>query len=184
MTQYKSPNGDVSDGSWTNAGGGQGALNSNCRRGTGASSYIISEESFGGTDTCRFRLQNGDDPYSSADHVVHYRAVAGVGFGSPVSLTIQIYDTSADTPLIVTETNSSVSTSSLTNYSFTLDADEANAITDYDDLEIVFIRGAGMMGDSMKVSEAWIQYPDGGTPPAADAAVATDQPQAFLMFLD
>ena len=101
-----------------------------------------------------------------------------------VTLTIEFYDTSADTPLIVTETNSSVSTSSLTNYSFTLDAAEANAITDYDDLEIVFIRGAGMMGDSMKVSEAWIQYPDGGTPPAADAAVATDQPQAFLMFLD
>lgn len=177
MTQYASPNGDVTDGSWTNAGGGQGALNSNCRRGTGDSSFIVSEEMFGGTDTCRFRLQNGDDPLSDSDHVVHYRAVAGAGFGGPVSLTIKIYDTNVTDP-IVTETNGSVSTSSLTNYNFTLDADEADAITDYDDLEIVFVRGAGMMGDSMRVSEAWIQYPDEGTPPAA-----TGNP-AFLLFLE
>ena len=36
----------------------------------------------------------------------------------------------------------------------------------------------------LRVLSSWIHYPDGGTPPAADAAVATDQPQAFLMFLD
>ena len=181
MTQYKSPNGDVSDGAWTNAGGGQGALNSNCRRGTGDSSYIISEESFGGTDTCRFRLQNGDDPLSDSDHEVHYRAVATagdpmMGGGSPPSLTIQIYDTNVGSP-IVTETNNGVSTSSLTDYDFTLTASEANAITDYDDLEIVFTRGAGMGGKTMKITKAWIQYPDEGT------ASATTSP-AFLLFLE
>ena len=184
MTQYKSPNGDVSDGSWTNAGGGQGALNSNVRRGTGDSSYIISEEMFGAEDTCRFRLQNGDDPYSAADHIVRYRAVAGAGFGGPVTLTVALYDTSVGSSPIASETNSSVSTSGLTDYSFTLSASEANAINDYDDLEIAFTRGAGMMGDDMKVTEAWIGYPDGGTPPAAPTAVAKNQPEAFVMFVD
>ena len=177
MTQYASPNGDVTDGDWVNAGGGQGALNSNCRKDTGDSSFIISEEVFGSPDTCRFRLQNGDDPLSDSDHVVHYRAVAGAGFGGPVSLTIQIYDTNVVSP-IVTEANTSVSATGLTDYSFTLEDSEANAITDYDDLEIVFTRGAGTMGDSMTVSEAWIQYPDEGTPPAA-----TTSP-AFLLFVD
>ena len=63
-------------------------------------------------------------------------------------------------------------------------ASEANAINDYDDLEIAFTRGAGMMGDDMKVTEAWIEYPDGGTPPAAPTAVAKNQPEAFVMFVD
>ena len=180
MTQYAHPNGDVSDGSWVNAGGGQGALNSNIRRGTGDSSYIISTDSFGVADTCRFRLQNGDDPLSDSDHVVHYRAVATagdpmMGGGSPPSLTILIYDTNVGSP-IVTETNNSVSTSSLTDYSFTLEDAEARAITEYDDLEISFVRGAGMGGETMKITEAWIQYPDEGTPPAA-----TGSP-AFLLF--
>ena len=182
MTQYASPNGDVTDGGWVNAGGGAGALNSNCRKDTGDSSFIISEEVFGSPDTCRFRLENGDDPLSDSDHVVHYRAIATggdpmMGGGGPVSLTIQIYDTNVVSP-IVTETNNSVSTSSLTDYSFTLEDAEAEAIEDYDDLEISFVRGAGMGVETMKITEAWIQYPDEGTPPAA-----TTSP-AFLLFVD
>ena len=181
MTQYAHPNGDVTDGGWVNAGGGQGALNSNVRRTTDDSTFIISTDTSSTPDTCRFRLQNGDDPLSSADHEVHYRAVATagdpmMGGGSPPSLTIQIYDTNVGSP-IVTETNNGVSTSSLTDYDFTLTASEANAITDYDDLEIVFTRGAGMGGETMKITKAWIQYPDEGT------ASATTSP-AFLLFLE
>ena len=184
MTQYAHPNGDVTDGDWVNAGGGAGALTSNVRRTTDDSTFIISTDTMSQPDTCRFRLQNGDDPYSAADHIVRYRAVAGAGFGGPVTLTVALYDTSVGSSPIASETNSSVSTSSLTDYSFTLSASEANAINDYDDLEIAFTRGAGMMGDDMKVTEAWIEYPDGGTPPAAPTAVAKNQPEAFVMFVD
>ena len=185
MTQYASPNSDITDGGWTNKTGGQGALNSYCRKDSGDSNYIVSVEDLGSTDTCRFKLQNGDDPYSSADHVVHYRAYAFASFGGPLPLTIQIYDSST-TPdtLIVTEINSSVSVGSFDDYSFTLTAGEANAIEDYDELEIAFTRGAGMSFDDLRVSESWIQYPDGGTPPAADTAVAKNQPEAFIMFID
>tara|TARA_R100000656_G_scaffold107658_2_gene79785 strand:+ start:52 stop:594 length:543 start_codon:yes stop_codon:yes gene_type:complete len=180
MTQYKSPNSDNTDGSWTNKNGGQGALNSNVRKGTGDGSWIVSVDT-GGSDTCVFGIQNGDDPYSSADHIVRYRAKStDYMMMGTLPLTVALYQ---DTTKIAEEENSSLATS-FTDYSFTLSTSEANAISDYDDLQLRFTRGTyGMMGDDVQVSEAYFEYPDGGTPPAPEA-VAVNQPEAFVMFVD
>tara|TARA_R110000824_G_scaffold162838_6_gene338600 strand:- start:1881 stop:2423 length:543 start_codon:yes stop_codon:yes gene_type:complete len=180
MTQYASPNSDVLDGAWTNAGGGQGALNSNVRKGTGDGSYIISEVAMGfDPDLCKFGLQNPDDPNSDADHIVRYRAIAAGMFGPAPDLIIALYQGSSGVRSV---TNGSVSTSALTDYSFTLTTAEAASIGDYDALQLWITRGAGNMGDSMKLSEAYFECPDPSAPAAA--APATVNPEAFLMFLD
>ena len=185
MTQYASPNGDNVDGSWTNKTGGQGALNSNCRKDSGDSTYIMSEDD-GSTDTCVFEIENGDDPASDSDHIVRYRAVStDLMWSGPLPLTVALYQDSLDPEdnPIWTNTNNSVDTSTFTDYSFTLSTDEADAISDYDDLQLYFTRGAVMMGDNIRVSEAYFEYPDASDPPAP-AAVAKNQPEAFIMFID
>jgi hypothetical protein len=184
MTQYASPNSDNVDGLWYKPGGGQGALNAQIRKGTGDSTNITSDDDMS-TDTCVFEIQNGDDPASDSDHIVRYRALSTDGMWmGPLSLTVALYQDSLAAELnpIWTNTNNSLATS-LDNYSFTLSADEANVITDYDDLQLWFIRGAGMMMDSVEVSEAYFEYPDASAPPAP-AAVAKNQPEAFIMFID
>tara|TARA_Y100000310_G_C20602532_1_gene773813 strand:- start:94 stop:636 length:543 start_codon:yes stop_codon:yes gene_type:complete len=180
MTQYASPNSDVLDGAWTNAGGGQGALNSNIRKGTGDSNFIISEHTMSDDpDLCKFGLQNPDDPSSDADHIVRYRAIAGVMFGGPPPLIVALYQGSSGVRSV---TNNSVNTSTLTDYSFTLTTAEAASIGDYDALQLWITRDAGMMGDTMKLTEAYFECPDASAPAAA--APAPVHPSAFLMFLD
>ena len=188
MTQYASPNTDgcdtCTDGDWKNAGGGQGALNSNIRKGTGDATYITSEDT-GLTDTCVFGIQGGDDPASDSDHIVRYRARSTDGMWMGVlPLTVALYQDSLDPEdnPIWTNTNNSLATG-LTNYSFTLSPDEADAITDYDDLQLWFTRGTVMMGDNIKITEAYFEYPDASAPPAA-AAAPKNQPEAFIMFVD
>jgi len=185
MTQYASPNSDDVDGLWYKEGGGQGALNSKIRKGTGDSTYITSENN-GSPSTCSFEIQNGDDPEGASDHIVRYRALATDDmFAGPLALTVALYQDSlpAEDNPVWTNTNPNVNTSSFTDYSFTLSSDEATAITDYDDLQLWFTRGSAMMGtDNLKVSEAYFEYPDAPTP--APTAVAKNQPEAFLMFID
>jgi hypothetical protein len=180
MTQYASPNSDDVDGLWYKEGGGQGALNSKIRKGTGDSTYITSENT-ASPSTCSFEIQNGDDPEGASDHIVRYRARATDDmFMGPLPLTVSLYQ---DASKIAEVLNSSVSTFTFTDYSFTLSTSEANAITDYDDLQLWFTRGSAMMGtDNLKVSEAYFEYPDAPTP--APTAVAKNQPEAFLMFID
>jgi hypothetical protein len=183
MTQYASPNSDNVDGSWYKPGGGQGALNAQIRKDTGDGTYITSEDD-GSTDTCVFEIQNGDDPASDSDHIVRYRARSTNSmFMGVVPLTVALYQTGlAGDEEIWSNTNNSLATS-LTDYSFTLDPNEADAISDYDDLQLWFTRGSVMMGEDVKITEAYFEYPDGATP-AAPAAVAKDQPAAFIMFVD
>tara|TARA_R110000824_G_scaffold10866_5_gene47618 strand:- start:11477 stop:12031 length:555 start_codon:yes stop_codon:yes gene_type:complete len=184
MTQYASPNGDNVDGSWTNRTGGQGALNSNIRKDTGDGTYIVSEDT-GSTDTCVFEIQNGDDPASDSDHIVRYRARSTDAMWMGVlPLTVSLYQDSLDPEdnPIWTNTNNSLATS-LTDYSFTLSDPEAAKITDYDDLQLWFTRGTVMMGDNIHITEAYFEYPDASAPPAP-AAVAKNQPEAFIMFVD
>jgi hypothetical protein len=123
--QYARPDADVSDGAWLPS--------------TGADLYAcIDETTYSDTDyiyttslsSCTIALSSLSDPADSANHVVRYRA-AGDG-STDLIVTLKQGSTTIAT---WTEANAS---STMTTYTHTLTTGEANSITDYSDLRLVF----------------------------------------------
>jgi hypothetical protein len=144
MTQYARPDSDVSAGSWVNQAGSGSNLYQSIDEADGEndSDYVISTDDSSSSDTMEVGLSDIPDPQSSSSHIVHYRAKGSDpsgSYGIP-SLTVSLRQgTSTE---IATATNSSLTTS-FVNYNFTLSSSEANAITDYSDLRIRFVRASG-----------------------------------------
>ena len=160
MTQYARPDSDVSAGSWVNqAGSGSNLFQSiDEADGENDSDYVISTDDSSSSDTMEVGLSDIPDPQSSSSHIVHYRAKGSDpsgSYGIP-SLTVSLRQGSTQ---IATATNSSLTTS-FVNYTFTLSSSEANAITDYSDLRIRFVRASGgSASETNLVSEAWFETP-------------------------
>lgn len=88
-------------------------------------------------------LSNVTDPLSSSGHIVRYRIAqtnAGVvdGTGNAVTVTMRVMQ---GTTQIATDT-AKTATGTWTEYSYTLSAAEADAITDYTDLRLEFVTSA------------------------------------------
>jgi hypothetical protein len=123
--QHARPDADVSDGAWLPS--------------TGSDLYAcIDETTYSDTDyiytpslsSCTIALGNLSDPSSSDNHVVRYRA-KGDG-ATDLVVTLKQGSTTIAT---WTETNAS---STMTTYEHTLTSGEADNITDYTDLRLVF----------------------------------------------
>ena len=161
MTQYARPDSDVSDGSWVNQAGSNTNLYQSIDEADGEndSDYVISTDSSSSSDTMEVGLSDISDPQSSSSHIVRYRAKGSdpSGFYGIPSLTVSLRQGSTQ---IATATNSSLTTS-FADYNFTLSSSEANAITDYSDLRLRFVRASGgSASETNLVSEAWFETPD------------------------
>ena len=161
MTQYARPDSDVSDGSWVNQAGSNTNLYQSIDEADGEndSDYVISTDSSSSSDTMEVGLSDISDPQSSSSHIVRYRAKGSdpSGFYGIPSLTVSLRQGSTQ---IATSTNSSLTTS-FVDYTFTLSSSEANAITDYSDLRLRFVRASGgSASETNLVSEAWFETPD------------------------
>ena len=161
MTQYARPDSDVSDGSWVNQAGSNTNLYQSIDESGGEddSDYVISTDSSSSSDTMEVGLSDISDPQGSSSHTVKYRAKGSDpsgSYGIP-SLTVSLRQGSTQ---IATATNSSLTTS-FVDYTFTLSSSEANAITDYSDLRLRFVRASGgSASETNLVSEAWFETPD------------------------
>ena len=161
MTQYARPDSDVSDGSWVNQAGSNTNLYQSIDESGGEddSDYVISTDSSSSSDTMEVGLSDISDPQGSSSHTVKYRAKGSDpsgSYGIP-SLTVSLRQGSTQ---IATSTNSSLTTS-FVDYTFTLSSSEANAITDYSDLRLRFVRASGgSASETNLVSEAWFETPD------------------------
>ena len=123
--QYARPDADVSDGAWLPS--------------TGSDLYAcIDETTYSDTDyiyttslsSCTVSLSTLSDPSSSDNHTARYRA-KGDG-ATDLVVTLKQGSTTIAT---WTETNAS---STMTTYEHTLTSGEADSITDYSDLRLVF----------------------------------------------
>ena len=162
MTQYARPDSDVSDGSWVNQAGNNTNLYQSIDESGGEddSDYVISTDDSSASDTMEVGLSNISDPQGSSSHVVRYRAKGSdpSGFYGIPSLTVSLRQGTGTE--IASSTNSSLTTS-FADYNFTLSTSEANAITDYSDLRLRFVRAAGNgASETNLVSEAWFETPD------------------------
>ena len=197
MTQYARPNADA-DNPEHGVGGVDGWLREDGstytniyvsidESSTSDSDYIQQQNSGGTVSWYKAALGNTvTDPVSAlSDHKLKYRAVGydGSMMGVP-TLTVALYDTTADTPLIVSHANTSLEDESMmgmgtwADFTISLNSTQAGNIDSYNDLQIWFkMTTSNGMGDYVKVSQAWFECAD------APAAAATTSP-AFLLFME
>jgi hypothetical protein len=161
MTQYARPDSDVSAGSWVNQAGSGSNLYQSIDESGGEddSDYVISTDDSSSSDTMEVGLSDIVDPVSGANHIVRYRAKGSDPSGSYGIPDLTVSLRQGTSTEIATATNSSLTTS-FADYNFTLSSSEANAITDYSDLRLRFVRAmGGSASETNVVSEAWFETP-------------------------
>jgi len=122
----------------------------------GSNSTYITDTNFGSPGQCEVGLSDLTDPVSSSDHTIYISGMY-VNFG-PQSVTVYLYQGGS------IRAQSSISlTNSFAGYSYTLNASEANSITDYTDLRFRFT--AGSANYAIEVSHARFEVPDAASPP-------------------
>tara|TARA_R100000995_G_scaffold70056_1_gene38653 strand:- start:27 stop:575 length:549 start_codon:yes stop_codon:yes gene_type:complete len=173
MAQYARPDADDTDGNWTDKSGG-GTLYTSIDETSsdGATTYIKVTDN-GSNEACIVRLSDVSAPGSSGTYI-KYTALRddNTGAGGP-DLKIELLQGSS---VKATTTNTGVSTSSWTAYSFTIS--DVSGISDWTDLKFritsIAGSGAGMgAGDEMKVSQVYLETQDaggGGSTPIAAIA--------------
>ena len=182
MTQYARPDGStLLDSLWLNEQSNQTNLHLSIDESSADDNDLIrnADDSMTTPNWAKFTLSDVGDPVSAADHKVIYRAIGGGMMGVP-NLIWSLRQGSTE---IAGATNSSLNNGDMweswVTYTVTLSSSEANAISDYDDLQIWFKRSGGEMGAGVKVSQAYFECPD----EAEEEEEATTSP-AFLLFME
>lgn len=110
-------------------------------------------------DNCELALDSGSDPTVHTGHTVSFRANVTGGSGGPERFDVWLYE---GTTLIATPFNNIALTDdpSWTTHTYTLIAvGEADQITDYTDLRLRFTASALGGGETMHVSQMWLDLP-------------------------
>ena len=150
MTQFARPDATITAASWTASATtlhGDTSDQSNATYMTGGSS----------AGTVELNLGNVTDPASSADHVIYIR-VQGTGTGGPERFSLSLLQ--GATVIAAPFSAQSAPRGTWTEYSYTLIGTEADAITDYTDLRVQVTPSGLKSGETVLVSEVWLQVPD------------------------
>ena len=119
------PISDVSAGAWTPSAGSD--LYAMLDEGTYSDAdYIVSTTS----STCEMRVTVGTDPVSSTGHILRYRLLAGTG---TISASLKQGSTT------IASYGPHMLTGAAQDFAQTLSGGEADSITDYSDLRVVFV---------------------------------------------
>ena len=122
------PISDVSAGAWTPSAGSD--LYAMRDEGTYSDAdYIVSTTS----STCEMRVTVGTDPVSSTGHILRYRLLAGTG---TISASLKQGSTT------IASYGPHMLTGAAQDFAQTLSGGEADSITDYSDLRVVFVSNA------------------------------------------
>jgi hypothetical protein len=151
MAQFGRPSSDITDSNWVPS---TGATLFGCVDETpaGDADYIRAT----GAQTCELKFSSLTDPVSAASHVLRLRAKA-TGSGGAEKWTVTIYQGAS---LIATAfSNTTVTRTNFADYSYTLAAAEANAITNYADLRVRIVSAPGA-AETIDVSFVEIEVPD------------------------
>ena len=158
MAQNARPDADIQVGGWSSTGANLFSVLDESS--ANDADYISSTSSTPLPTDGLVTLSNVTDPVSSSGHKIWARCKGSTAAGS---ITVKLHQGNplgAGTP-IATLTIASLTTS-FADYSATLSAGEANAITDYSDLYMEFIPGASF--NTIYISQAWFECPDAPLP--------------------
>lgn len=133
VVQYAYPVSDVTDGAWTTDTGGTD-LFSAIDEVTFSDADFIKSDAAPGISSCKVRLGALSDPASSSGHILEYRFAKSPSDGAQVNLTVTIMEGGT---VIASQTHTNIS-SSFTTGTLTLSGAEADAITNYGILDVVF----------------------------------------------
>lgn len=169
MAQFARPDNDDSIGSWTDEASGTTDIYLGIDEATAEDTELVRSEADPSTSLYETGLSTITDPVSSANHIVRYRYQKGEsGGGQPgdIDLIVTLRQGTTD---IASNTHSDIATG-FVDGTFTLSGAEADAITDYTDLNIEMSanKSAGARTSWAEVSFAELEVPDvsGGGAPA------------------
>ena len=139
MPQFARPNADIVDGNWTKSTGGNVDLFSMIDEVTADDTDFIQSALAPANDAAAMHLSDVEDPQVSTGHIVRYRFKKSAAAGAQIDLIVQLrqgYTAEATQgTLIHAETHANIS-DVITAGTFTLTAVEADAITNYNDLQV------------------------------------------------
>jgi hypothetical protein len=148
MTQYATPDADISDGNWVDEAAGQVDLYNGITPdtpgsiGVGDDTDYIESPANPTAEACGFGLSTIEDPASSSGHIINWRAKKDAVGGGQIDLTVQIRETyvsEASQGTLIGQKAVVDLTSTIANDTTTLSGAEADTITDYADLQIRFV---------------------------------------------
>ncbi len=149
MAQYAVTDADIVDGTWLDEAASGTNLFNGLIPGTpgsiGAgddSTYIVSVSNPSAA-ACGFNLSNIEDPVSQTGHIMRWRRYKSAAGGGQIDLTVNLrmnYTTEGpDGTSITSQSDTDLSETVATATPYTLNSGEADAITDYTDLQIRFV---------------------------------------------
>lgn len=153
MAQNARPDADVQVGGWSSTGAN---LFSVLDESSANDADYISQAGTSFSPDGVVTLSNVTDPSLSTGHKIWARCKGSTAAGTVVVTLYQGNPTGAGSPIAVLTTTTL--TTGFVDYSYTLSAGEANAITDYTDLYLEFFSGASF--NTVYVSQAWFEVPD------------------------
>jgi len=139
MAQFARPDADIVDGNWVKSTGGNVNLFQMIDETPFDDADYIESGLAPATDAVAVNLSDVTDPVSSINHIVRYRYGKDSAAGAQIDIVVQLrqgyVSEGAQGTLIHAETHTNVS-SGFTAGTFTLSGGEADAITNYADLQI------------------------------------------------
>ncbi len=132
---------------------------------TGASAHVALQtkdddtskiDSLVAGDLCRVNIDSLTDPVGNVSHILHVNAQA-TGSGQPERVILRLFETSterADSGVLA------ITRSSYNDFSYTLSAAEADAITDYTDLRIEIENSNADDPEKLDVTFVSFEVPD------------------------
>ncbi|MCC7229247.1 MAG: hypothetical protein IT203_02570 [Fimbriimonadaceae bacterium] len=157
MAQNARPDADIQVGGWSSTGAN---LFSVLDESSANDADYISQAGTSPSPDGVVTLSNVTDPVSSSGHKIWARCKGSTAAGTVTVILYQGNPTGAGSP-IATLTTATLSTS-FADYSYTLSAGEANAISNYNDLYLEFESGSSF--NTVSCSQAWFECPDAPLP--------------------
>ena len=159
MAQFARPNSDTTVGSWTWNGGPTSLWDCINESSPSDSDYIDGNATASSEN--RIELGTVTDPSIGTGHIIRVRWQA-YGSGGPERISLDLYE---GTTLIVAAFGNYAPGRAWLSDSYTLLAAEADAITDYTNLNIRFTVDAGGGSEGIQVSWCELEVPDAAAGP-------------------
>jgi hypothetical protein len=148
MAQYATPSADVTDGSWVDQAASAVDMYLDIvpgtpgSQGSGDDTTYITSEANPSSSACAFDLSTVSDPVSSTGHIMRWRRAKDAASGGQIDLTVELRQgytgEGSQGTLINTYSDTNLS-ETFAGQTDTLTGGEADAITDYSDLQIRFV---------------------------------------------
>lgn len=148
MAQYATPDADITDGAWVDQGASNVDLFSDISPGTpgsigsGDDTTYATSESAPSSSAAAFGLTTIEDPAVSTGHIMRWRRQKSASGGSQIDLTVELRQgyVSEGTPgTLINSFSDTDLPAAFATTTDTLTGGEADAITDYSDLQVRFV---------------------------------------------